>query len=290
MRMLGLDLAERHAHARQVAELLRLPLRRRAWRGLQGNWQGIGTGSSLDFQDHRPYASGDDPRYINWQAFARSGHYSMKLYRQEVSPALDLVVDVSSSMFVDQAKAARTADLLYFCAESALQTGASLRCHRLLGSSAEAVALDELLAHTWRPSAMSAADPAALGSVPWRHGSMRVLVSDLLWPGSGLPVCALLGDASAFGIILAPFSRGETEPDWAGNLEIEDCESAQRRSQRVDRDVVARYRAAYAQHFELWDEQAIRHRVLLARIPAEPELAEALRQHAAEVGAVEWSR
>ncbi|MFN9663179.1 MAG: DUF58 domain-containing protein, partial [Akkermansiaceae bacterium] len=26
----------------------------------------------MDFQDHRSYSPGDDPRHINWQAYART--------------------------------------------------------------------------------------------------------------------------------------------------------------------------------------------------------------------------
>src|SRR5690606_7126573 len=118
------ELTSHHLHARQVAGSLRLPLRRRSWRGLQGNWQGSGAGSSLDFQDHRPYSPGDDPRYSNWQAYARSEHYTMKLYRQEVSPTVDLVIDLSASMFVTPVKSARVSELLYWCVECALQAGA----------------------------------------------------------------------------------------------------------------------------------------------------------------------
>src|SRR6266550_2343084 len=108
-----------------AAEHLRLPLRSRIWRGQSGNWLGAGVGSSIDFQDHRPYLPGDDPRYIDWQAYARTGNYTMKLYREEVSPLVDLVLDVSGSMFVSQHKAARTLELFYFCIESARQAGAS---------------------------------------------------------------------------------------------------------------------------------------------------------------------
>ncbi|MEJ6642028.1 MAG: DUF58 domain-containing protein [Akkermansiaceae bacterium] len=39
-------------------------------------------GSALYFQDHRAYSPGDDPRHINWQAYARTGQYTMKLYRE----------------------------------------------------------------------------------------------------------------------------------------------------------------------------------------------------------------
>src|ERR1700758_4038989 len=111
-----------------VAEHLRLPFRSRSWRGRSGNWLGVGVGSSIDFQDHRPYLPGDDPRYIDWRAYARTGHYTMKLYREEVSPAVDLALDASRSMFFDEAKAARVVELLYFAIESARRAGSSVHC------------------------------------------------------------------------------------------------------------------------------------------------------------------
>lgn len=280
-----LDLEEPHSRARPVAGLLRLPFRRRAWQGVQGNWQGTGTGASLDFQDHRPYSPGDDPRYINWQAYARSGHYTMKLYRQEVSPAVDLVVDWSASMFLDRAKHARVAELLYWCVESALQAGAALRVHAVRGAEVEPLALAALLAHQW-PTAAPQAGPATLGSVPWRHGSLRVFLSDLLWPGDAQPVFHSLSEGQGIGVILAPFSRAEAEPDWAGNLEMVDCESRAVRVQRIDGGALRQYRTAYARHFDLWEAQSLRFRVPVARISAEPDLAEALRPHIG--GAVEW--
>src|SRR5690606_30466315 len=109
-----------------AARQLRLPLSGRLWRGQSGNWSGAGAGSSIDFQDHRTYLPGDDPRYINWQAYARTGNYSMKLYREEVSPNIDIVLDASGSMFFDPAKRERSWELLYFCRESALQSGSAL--------------------------------------------------------------------------------------------------------------------------------------------------------------------
>ncbi|HAT20298.1 MAG TPA: hypothetical protein DCS85_09105, partial [Verrucomicrobiales bacterium] len=99
------------ASASVCAEKLRLPLRSRVWKGQAGEFLGAGVGSSLDFQDHRSYAPGDDPRHINWQAYARTGHYTMKLYREEVRPVVDLVFDVSESMFFEPAKARRSCEL-----------------------------------------------------------------------------------------------------------------------------------------------------------------------------------
>jgi len=88
------QLKEACATAAACARKLRLPLRSRILQSRAGEFLGAGVGSSLDFQDHRAYVPGDDPRHINWQAFARTGHYTMKLYREEVRPIVDLVLDV----------------------------------------------------------------------------------------------------------------------------------------------------------------------------------------------------
>src|SRR5690625_6847234 len=120
-------LDQRGTTAAVAAGRLRLRPAGKIWHGQTGNWAGAGIGSSIDFQDHRPYVPGDDPRYINWQAFARSGHYTMKLYREEVSPQIDLLLDTSASMFFEPEKQQRAWELFFFCRDSALQSGAALR-------------------------------------------------------------------------------------------------------------------------------------------------------------------
>ena len=85
-----------------------LPLRSRLWQGVAGEMAGFGTGSSMDFQDHRQYVPGDDPRHINWQAYARTGQYTLKLYREETRPLVEIWFDATASMFLSEAKARRS--------------------------------------------------------------------------------------------------------------------------------------------------------------------------------------
>jgi uncharacterized protein (DUF58 family) len=266
-----------------AAEHFRLPFRARIWRGQSGNWLGVGAGSSIDFQDHRPYLPGDDPRYIDWRAYARTGTYMMKMYREEVSPQVDLVLDASRSMIFEEKKRTRTLELACFCALSARQSGASLHCFVAAGARLRRVEnfLDGV------DSLEAAPGPPDCARVPWRHGSLRVVVSDLLFPGVPDPILSALGGHQGHGIILAPYSATESEPDWNGNIEMIDCESEQRRLQRVDPALLARYREAYARHFSLWREQARKHAVLLARVPAEPDFRTALQAEALLAGAVE---
>jgi uncharacterized protein (DUF58 family) len=266
-----------------AAEHFRLPFRSRNWRGHSGNWLGVGSGSSIDFQDHRPYLPGDDPRYIDWRAYARTGSYTMKLYREEVSPLVDLVLDVSRSMFFDPRKALRASELFYFCSASARQSGASLHCYHAAGAHLKRVE------DTPQSSLESYEDtaPPDCRRVPWRHGSLRVLITDLLFAGAPDPILSPLSIGQGHGIILAPYSQPESAPDWSGNIEMTDCESGRKRLQRVDPSLLDRYRQAYARHFALWRERARKHSVLLARVPAEPDFRDALQAEALPAGAVE---
>ena len=55
-------------------------------------------GGSAEFQEHRPYAPGDDLRRIDWLAFARSGVPVVKTFRAEEDVVVRLLVDASASL------------------------------------------------------------------------------------------------------------------------------------------------------------------------------------------------
>ena len=267
----------------------RLPFSRQAWRGLAGNWLGVGAGSSLDFQDHRAYVPGDDPRHIHWQAFARTGALTMKLYRAEVAPFVDLAVDVSPSMALTPAKLARTDELVAFCVECADRAGAPVRVQTVAGRALRSVSADEVRAGRWRERlpAVAVGDAVLPGPIPWRPGAMKVLISDLLYPGEPSSLLVTLAGGSGVGVVLAPTVAEEAELPWRGNVELTDCESGVMRTQRIDEPLASRYHAAYARHFALWREASRRRGVLFAGVRAEGELVHALAGEAFAAGAVE---
>jgi uncharacterized protein (DUF58 family) len=266
----------------------RLPFSRQAWRGLSGNWLGAGAGSSLDFQDHRTYVPGDDPRHIHWQAFARTGALTMKLYRAEVAPFVDIGVDVSASMTFTPEKAARLEELLAFCVECADRTAAPVRVHAACGRKLHAVAIEHVRNGRWRER-LPAADAAgtAPGPFPWKGNAMKVFISDLLFPGDPAALLASFAAGAGVGVLLAPSLAGESELTHRGNLELVDCESPAIRHQRIDDGLASRYRDAYARHFNLWREACRKRGVLFARLPCEGELVNALGGEALAAGAIE---
>jgi uncharacterized protein (DUF58 family) len=284
----GPRLREIRAHARQAAEVLRLPLGRRTWSGPAGGWSGTGRGASLEFQDHREYAPGDDPRHINWQAYARTDAYTMKMYREEVSPVADVVLDASASMFEGAAKRDRALETFSFAAASAHAAGAALRTFAANGAGFRA--LDpELAAAPGLPPDPPGRAPAA-PPLPLRPGGLRVLVSDCLYPEPPEDLLRALVAGRGRAVVLAPFAAQEERPAWSGDTEFVDCETEERRQQRVDGALLARYHEAYRRHFESWRAACVRWGVHFARLRCDVGLLEVLRREALPAGAVEPCR
>jgi uncharacterized protein (DUF58 family) len=85
-------------------------------------------GGGLVFAEHRAYRPGDDPRTIDWRAFARSDHHRVKHFEHEAQLRAILALDLSGSMayghgpFVDT-KVGYAATLLGATAEVLLRQG-----------------------------------------------------------------------------------------------------------------------------------------------------------------------
>lgn len=284
-----------HSRALATAGKLRLPLRSRVWKGQAGEFTGGGTGSSMDFQDHRAYSPGDDPRHINWQAYARTGSYTMKLFREEVRPVVDLILDASESMFFDEKKAIRTAELFYLIAESSLAVGASLALHAVRGDATIALDPSTLRTHKWLETAraLPAADSAKapdLTRLPLRANAIRVFLSDLLFAADPEPILRHLGQRHGSVVVFSPFLETEARPAWSGNYEFVDPEKNSRHPHRIEPATLHRYEEAYVNHFAVWKQHARRHQTAFARIPVEEDLATALFREAVPAGALEAAR
>jgi len=286
------ELIKAHAHASAATERLRLPMRSKVWKGQAGEFMGAGVGSSLDFQDHRTYVPGDDPRHINWQAYARTGNYTMKLYREEVRPVVDIVLDASESMFLDPIKSTRTSELFYFAVESARRSGAATTVHLVRGSTVRATPAEGVGHHKWLDEARSLkSDDAAaapdMSRIAFRQNAIRVFISDLLFEVNPEPILHLLSARQGSPILLVPHAKAESDPDWSGNYEFIDAERDSRHPHRIEPTVLKRYKATYAKHFALWKQSAQRHRSAFARVAAEPDFQTALFAEAVPTGALE---
>ncbi|MDA0837621.1 MAG: DUF58 domain-containing protein [Planctomycetota bacterium] len=56
-------------------------------------------GISTDFAQHRQYVPGDDPRHLDWKAYAKTDRFFIKEYEAETSMKVHFLLDSSQSMF-----------------------------------------------------------------------------------------------------------------------------------------------------------------------------------------------
>ena len=65
---------------------------------LQGERRSKRRGQSVEFADHRPYVSGDDLRFVDWNIFARLDQLFLKLFLEELDLTVHIAMDCSLSM------------------------------------------------------------------------------------------------------------------------------------------------------------------------------------------------
>lgn len=84
---------------RGAAHGLSLHGRKAARAALLGAHSSAQRGRGLEFQEVRPYVSGDDPRNIDWRVTARRGRPHTKLFREERERPVWLLVDLQPGLF-----------------------------------------------------------------------------------------------------------------------------------------------------------------------------------------------
>ncbi|MFN8392117.1 MAG: DUF58 domain-containing protein [Bdellovibrionota bacterium] len=280
-------LREAHKRALEATSVLQVEFGNLVRSGLVGNWLGRDAGSSIDFHEHRSYSPGDDPRHIDWRVFARTGHYMMKQFREEISPSVDILVDPSPSMTLGAEKLMRTLEIIYFAVEAASAAQASVRCS-FLGGINRILDISDLENYTmtFPEGRNDLALNEQLVNAPIRRASLRFLISDLLFPGSPESSLGLLTGRAGRAILFVPFCNDEARPSWNGSIEFTDCESQLRREQIVDQGILERYLNAYDTHFQYWREAANRFRVPLVRVCADDPLISALSAESVPGGAL----
>jgi uncharacterized protein (DUF58 family) len=205
---------------------------------MAGDASGRRTGSSIEYQDRKDYVPGDDLRHVDWRAFARTDRLTIKLYREEISPHLDIVVDTSRSMGTSPEKGARATHLAYFFHLLARQFHASTRVHNL-GSRMAPVGHPFELEQAERARVTSPL-PLLGGSPATRRGGIKVVISDFLFPFQPRELVAVFRSADRL-ILIQVLARFEAEPELGGQWRLQDAETDEFLDVAFSRDTVAGY-------------------------------------------------
>ena len=241
--------------------LLRRRLKVDVRSGASGEHLARRRGGSAEFQEHRPYAPGDDLRRIDWLAFARSGVPVVKTFRAEEDVVVRLLVDASASLdFGNPRKievSRRIAAALAYLALSdservqVLVTGdASTRGLAVVGEPRRGRgALHRVLSELSHIEARGHGSlPAALRGLSERalRPGLLVVLSDFF---DGGLVAEELSRLRAQGHALAlvqVLSRMELEPDFEGDLGLVDSETDAEVEVTMDAGAIEAYLARLA--------------------------------------------
>jgi hypothetical protein len=225
-----------------LAERYRIGIDRTPPRGPAGEHVGRGVGSSLEFQDRRAYSAGDDVRHIDWRALARTDQLLVRQWRDEVLPRVEILVDGSRSMAIEDEKGRVVVDLTALLARAAQESGAQARIV-LLADRPRIVATDELELVGFELDGRAPLDVAlrdAAGMV--RPGSIVLLLSDFLFPHQASDLLRPLGArAGALGV-LHVLARSESDPHAGAAHRFVDCESGEALDLVLDPPTCTRYR------------------------------------------------
>jgi len=233
-----------------------LSMPRRLPSGVSGNLFGKGIGSSLEFLDHREYQPGDDIRHINWNALARTEKLIVKLFREEITPHLDLLIDDSASMGLPETQKARSLlGMAALLAKAADNAGFSRRVW-LLKKGWELIPNGHLPPKLWEgislESACEASDSFVMPPPSLKPLGIRIILSDLFWRiDPDLMLRPLVRQASAV-LVVQMLSQIDVNPGFSGNIRLHDIESSDNLELVMDEAALRNYEIALARHRQSW--------------------------------------
>jgi len=244
----------------QAGARYRLAAPRRSPQGTAGSQLGRLAGESMEFMDHREYQPGDDLRRLDWAAYARSDKMVVKLYRQEVCPHLDVVIDGSRSMALRGSEKGRATVALAAALCTAAENAGHAHRAYLAGQGCRPVGGGAQSPTLWRGLTFDSREspPESFRTLPpaWRPRGIRAIISDLLWLGDPLELLLGLSDRASAVYVLQILAADDVEPPHRGNVRLVDCENGLNEEIFLDATASARYQGNLQRHRESWHRAA----------------------------------
>lgn len=153
-------------------------------------------GSGMDFADRQPYSRGDDPRFIDWRASARSSQTLIRRYHSELSAPSCVVIDRRSSMLFGTKKRLKATQAVragIHCGAQLLKAGQQVACLVLDQQDYWQAASNSLVSfsQTAHHAARACQPTQHVNNAHWAHisdflnqkltqGSRLILISDFI--------------------------------------------------------------------------------------------------------------
>ena len=208
-------------------------------RGTLGAHTGDGVGASVEFHDFRRYLPGDDPRHVDWAVYGRTGDLFVRLYREEITPGVDILLDGSRSMAIDDGRKADLArELCAFALESTRLEGGRAALH-VLGDQRQRLDDPKSVRFDAAGTPLFEQPTSATGGL--RSGTMRIVLSDFLTPVSPAAAIREFSAGAAQLIVIMILGPWEASPDEGGHFTLTDIETREALPAGVVDDARRRY-------------------------------------------------
>ncbi len=227
-----------------IRQIKRLDLRARMV--VRGFLQGLHTspyqGFSVQFSEHRLYTRGDDPKLLDWLAYAKTDKYYVKRFEAETNLTGYLVIDLSESMgFTERQKMTKfeyatclAASLTYLMTMQQDPVGLLTfdeKLHAVLPARSRRGHLGDVMAQLSRLQPSGKTDVATCltqTAAMLKQHSLVMLFSDLLAdPKEIIPALARLRHGGHDVIVFHILDEAEVQFPYDGPVLFEDPESGQ---------------------------------------------------------------
>ncbi len=229
-------------------------------------------GPGLEYADYRRYSSGDDPRYLDWNAYLRLGKLFLKIYETERHVPVRILLDHSDSMGYDDATKAK-----FLYAQRLAATFAYLALLHL-----DTVSVIPFADRIGKPIIVSGGRDsfwpvleflAALscGGSTRLYESVRDFLRNFATPGIVIVVSDFFAEddceqaiealraAGQDFVLVQVHSAEEQRPVLTGDLILEDVETGARRALESSMESVSRYEHGFIEFSERLQKLAARH-------------------------------
>lgn len=233
------------AEIQYAVNAFRLAFQRMPTTQRSGELLGRGTGSSLEFQEHREYTIGDDIRHLDWAAYGRSDSLMVRLYREEISPQTDILLDASRSMEtgtgVKKQVACQLATLLMLLTN---RLGGRATIHPLNDSYPPLrFGLTELdqLEQTSFSGRTPLPELLKRGGLQLGRKTVRFVISDFLFPHNPESLIQQLATDAGSLWVIQLLNHWEADPSADGGRRLIDVETGHESDLIIDRNAIAEY-------------------------------------------------
>lgn len=213
--------------------------------GRSGELLGRGTGSSVEFQEFREYTPGDDIRHLDWSSYARSDTLMVRLFREEISPRTEILMDASKSMATHgESKSRVTRQLASLFTQFVGRLGGRPKLY-VMGDEypIEPMSVESLEHLGSMPFDSVSTIPEHLekGAISFQPQSVRIVISDFLFPHDPARLIRKLATNAAALWVVQVLNGWELNPEMNGGRRFVDVESGEELDVMINKQVIQDY-------------------------------------------------